>query len=252
MKLVAGVDPSAAGRRLPATGLAGGSGGAADSDGELVVAADAGAVEAAGADVAVDFTVASAARENLRWCAGHGVHAVCGTTGLAPGDIEEFSELFGPDRPANAVIASNFSIGAALMMHCAQLCAPHVEGAEIIELHHDHKRDAPSGTAIATASMMEAARASAGSAPLSRDPTERLTLDGARGAASGGGVHIHSVRLPGLVAHQEVILGSIGETLTIRHDSTDRISFMPGVLLAVREVAVLEGLTVGLAPLLKL
>jgi len=260
LALVAGVDPSGVGRSIAYAARAGDARADGDRDGDgrseetapLVVAADAGAVEDARADVAVDFTVASAARDNLRWCAEHGVHAVCGTTGLTAADIEQLSQLFGPGRPANAVIAPNFSIGAVLMMRCAELCAPHLDSAEIIELHHDRKRDAPSGTAIATASLMEAARASAGSPPLPKDPTERLTLDGARGATSAGGIHIHSVRLPGLVAHQEVIFGSAGETLTIRHDSTDRVSFMPGVLLAIRRVTALDGFTVGLAPLLGL
>ncbi len=258
LDLVAMVDPGGEGTVPHLTGgddrdgrgKAAGEGAGPPTD-PLVVAGDAGALQAARADVAVDFTVAPAARQNLEWCAEHAVHAVCGTTGLGAGDIDELTALFGSSR-ANAVIAPNFSIGAALMMRCAELCAPYLEGAEIIELHHDQKRDAPSGTALATAARIEAARAAAGGPPEPPDRTERFVLAGARGALTEGGLHIHSVRLPGLVAHQEVILGSTGETLTIRHDSIDRVSFMPGVLLAIRRVGMLDGLTVGLAPLLGL
>jgi 4-hydroxy-tetrahydrodipicolinate reductase len=136
------------------------------------------------------------------------------------------------------------------MMRCAELCAPYFDGIEIIELHHDQKRDAPSGTAMATARRIEAARAATSAGPLMTDPTELEVLAGARGAATQAGVHVHSIRLPGLVAHQEVLLGAGGETLSLRHDSTDRVSFMPGVLLAIRRVAGIEGLTVGLDRLL--
>jgi 4-hydroxy-tetrahydrodipicolinate reductase len=246
LELVAAVDPGRAGDRLGMVLEAGSE----DAAG-LEIAADAGALEAAGAEVAVDFTVASVARENLRWCAEHSVHAVVGTTGLTDGDLESCSELFGAGRPANAVIAANFSVGAALMMRCAELCAPYFDGIEIIELHHDQKRDAPSGTSMETARRIEAARAAASAGQLMTDPTELEVLAGARGAAPPGGVHIHSIRLPGLVAHQEVLLGAGGETLSLRHDSTDRVSFMPGVLLAIRRVAGIDGLTVGLDLLLR-
>ena len=202
------------------------------------------------ADVAVDFTVASAARDNLRWCADHGVHAVSGTTGFSEADLGQFGEWFGPSSSANALVAANFSLGAVLMMRCAELCAPYFDGIEIIELHHEHKRDAPSGTSLATARRIEAARAAAGSDALLPDPTEHEVLPGARGGATAAGIHLHSVRLPGLVAHQEVLFGSAGETFTMRHDSTDRVSFMPGVLLAIRAVAGRPGLTVGLDSLL--
>jgi len=251
LELVAAVDPGRAGQSL--AGVLAGTGTRLAPEAAvpgLQIEADAGALSEAGAEVAVDFTVASAARANLRWCAGHAVHAVVGTTGLGEDDLAEFGELFGPGRPANAVIAANFSIGAVMMMRCAELCAPLFEGAEIIELHHEHKRDAPSGTALATARRLEAARSAAGSGPLAPDPTETETLAGARGSVTVGGVRVHSVRLPGFVAHQEVIFGSLGETLTLRHDSTDRVSFMPGVLLAVRKVGSLDGLTVGLDRLL--
>ncbi|HXY46248.1 MAG TPA: 4-hydroxy-tetrahydrodipicolinate reductase [Acidimicrobiales bacterium] len=246
LELVAAVDPARAGDRL-----AGVLGGGRDlPGGDLEVAGDAEALSRAGSDVAVDFTVAAAARENLRWCSEHSVHAVVGTTGFDEEDLARFAEWFGPGSTANAVVAANFSIGAALMMRCAELCAPYFEGIEVIELHHARKRDAPSGTSMATARRMEAARAAAGSPPLVADPTEQEVVPGVRGGASVGGVRLHSVRLPGLVAHQEVLFGSAGETLTMRHDSTDRVSFMPGVLMAVRAVAGLPGLTIGLDRLL--
>jgi 4-hydroxy-tetrahydrodipicolinate reductase len=250
LELVAAVAPSRAGEPLSNLLRSPRLGFQSLGDPDLLVAASADALAEAGADVAVDFTVASAARENLRWCAEHSVHAVVGTTGLTDEDFGTLSELFGPDRPANALVAANFSIGAALMMRCAELCAPHFDGIEIIELHHDHKRDSPSGTSLTTARRMAAARAATSVGALVTDPTELEALAGARGGVTADGVHIHSVRLPGLVAHQEVLLGAAGETLTLRHDSTDRVSFMPGVLLAIRRVAGIDGLTLGLDRLL--
>jgi 4-hydroxy-tetrahydrodipicolinate reductase len=204
-----------------------------------------------GADVAIDFTVAPAAREHLRWYAAHGVHAVIGTTGLTEDDLAEAGRLFGAS-PANAVIASNFAIGAVLLMRFCELAAPFIEGAEVIELHHDQKLDAPSGTAMQTARRIAEARAAAGCGALPADATSQLVMEGARGGGGPGGVRVHSVRLPGLVAHQEVIFGTTGQSLTIRHDSYDRRSFMPGVLLAVRAVAKRPGLTLGLDALLGL
>jgi 4-hydroxy-tetrahydrodipicolinate reductase len=246
LELVAAVDPAAAGQLLDEIVAASCNG--------VEVAGSVEAVVEAGAEVAVDFTVASAARENLRWCAGHGVHVVCGTTGFDATELEEMRAWFVDG--AHAVVAANFSIGAALMMRCAELCAPFVEGAEVIELHHDRKRDAPSGTALETVRRMQAARDARDSdsvtRPWSADPTEIELLAGARGGRADGGVHVHSVRLPGLVAHQEVIFGLQGETFSLRHDSMDRASFMPGVLLAVRRIAGLPGLTVGLGALLGL
>lgn len=247
LDLVSAVDPGIAGEDLgrAVSGL-----GAASSG--LRAAGSVEDLDPAGIDVAVDFTVADSARSNLSWCAANGVHAVCGTTGLGPGDIETMREEFGPDRPANAVLSANFSIGAALMMRCAEICAPFFSGIEVIELHHERKKDAPSGTAIATSERMERARAERGAGELVPDPTERETMPGTRGGARESGIHLHSVRLPGLVAHEEVLFGALGETLTLRHDSTDRESFMPGVLLAVRRVVELEGLTVGIDGLLGL
>ncbi len=245
LELVAAVDPQHGGERL-GTVVAGLSPSAA----ALGIASGIEVLATSRAEVAVDFTVADAARSNLAWCAEHAIHAVCGTTGLGPDDLATLAEAFGPDRPANALVAANFSMGAVLMMRCAELCAPFFEGIEIIELHHGHKKDAPSGTSLVTAERIEEGRRRRGAGPLAADPTERQVLAGTRGGMLASGVHIHSVRLPGLVAHQEVILGAAGETLSIRHDSNDPVSFMPGVLLAVRRIAALGGLTVGLEPLL--
>jgi 4-hydroxy-tetrahydrodipicolinate reductase len=209
------------------------------------------ALEAAGAEVAVDFTTTEAARHNMAWCAAHGVHAVIGTSGLTADDLESAARLFA-ESSANALVVPNFAIGAVLLMRFCELAAPLMEGMEIIELHHDAKRDAPSGTAMATAERMAAARRQAGSPPLRGDATEIRVLEGARGGDGPGEIRVHSMRLPGLVAHQEVVFGALGQSLTIRHDSYDRRSFMPGVLLAVRSVPTREGLTVGLEPLLGL
>lgn len=210
------------------------------------IAAAAEALLLAGAEVAVDFTVAAAARENLRWCAQNGVHAVVGTTGLTEKDIEDTRTRFEASK-ANVVIAPNFAIGAVLMMRFAELAAPWFETAEVIELHHDNKKDAPSGTAMLTMERMAAASGDWGS-----DPTTNTVVAGARGGEGPAGIRVHSVRLKGLVAHQEVLLGTTGESLTIRHDSYDRSSFMPGVILAVKEVVGRPGLTLGLDSILGL
>ncbi len=210
------------------------------------VSDSADALARAGAEVAVDFTVAAAARENLRWCADHGIHAVVGTTGLTDDDLEDVRARFETAK-TNVVIAPNFAIGAVLMMRFAELAAPWFETAEVIELHHDNKKDAPSGTAMRTMERMAAASGQWGS-----DPTTNTVVAGARGGEGPAGIRVHSVRLKGLVAHQEVLLGTTGESLTIRHDSYDRSSFMPGVVLAVKEVVGRPGLTLGLDPLLGL
>jgi 4-hydroxy-tetrahydrodipicolinate reductase len=190
----------------------------------------------------VDFTHVDAARDNLAWAARAGVHAVVGTTGLTE---EDLSRLEGAFRSSNCLVAPNFAIGAVLMMRFAEMAAPYFETAEVIELHHDDKLDAPSGTALRTVERM--ASASSDWAP---DRTTNEVLPGARGAVGPGGIPVHSVRLRGLVAHQEVLLGTTGQSLAIRHDSYDRSSFMPGVLLAVKRVAEHPGLTVGLEALL--
>ncbi|MGH9231977.1 MAG: 4-hydroxy-tetrahydrodipicolinate reductase [Acidimicrobiales bacterium] len=205
---------------------------------DLHIAPDPGALLAAGADVVVDFTVLEAACDNLEWAAEHGVHAVVGTTGFSFDDHARFRAIF---TRSNCLIAPNFAIGAVLMMRFAELAAPWFETAEVVELHHDRKVDAPSGTAMLTVQRM--AEASADWGP---DPTREEVLDGARGATGPAGIRVHSVRLHGLVAHQEVLLGTTGQSLTIRHDSYDRTSFMPGVLLAVKRVADHPGLTLGL------
>jgi 4-hydroxy-tetrahydrodipicolinate reductase len=243
LELVAAVDPSAAGRTLDEAVGSRGSG--------ITIEASVEALATSSAEVAVDFTEATAALSNLEWCAGHGVHSVCGTTGFGEIELTLLKELFDQGGP-NCVLAANFSIGAVLMMRCAEICAPHVDGVEVIELHHEHKRDSPSGTSLETVRRMQQVRDASGAGAWSSDPTETEVLPGARGARTAAGVHLHSVRLRGLVAHQEVIFGSTGESLSIRHDSYDRSCFMPGVLLAVRNVAGLPGLTVGLEALLGL
>jgi 4-hydroxy-tetrahydrodipicolinate reductase len=192
--------------------------------------------------VAVDFTHIEAARANLAWCAANGVHAVVGTSGFTPADYEELATRF---TRSNCFIAPNFAIGAVLMMRCAEMAAPWFETAEVIELHHDQKMDAPSGTALLTIERMAAA-----SSQWAPDPTQTEIVPGARGAEGPAGIRVHSVRLRGLVAHQEVLFGTTGQGLSIRHDSYDRSSFMPGVLLGVKQVAARAGLTVGLDALL--
>lgn len=195
-------------------------------------------------DVVVDFTTADVARELIPRLVERGIHCVSGTTGLDDTDIGAIRTA-ADSGGGNVVLASNFSVSAVLMMRFAELAAPLFDTAEIIELHHDGKIDAPSGTAIVTAERLSAA-----SDGWAEDPTKRTTIPGARGAAGPGGIPIHSVRMRGMVAHQEVILGTLGQTLTIRQDSYDRSSYMPGVLLAVKRVAGLGGLTIGLDSLL--
>jgi 4-hydroxy-tetrahydrodipicolinate reductase len=236
MELVAAVDPLHAGIDLHQLGIAGT---------QIQVAAKPDALEAAGTEVVVDFTIADAARENLRWCAEHGVHAVVGTTGFSDDELAMFAELF-DKSDANAVIAPNFAIGAVLLMRFAELAAPYFDSVEIIELHHDNKADAPSGTAMHTAQRIASA-----SKEWSPDPTTKLVVPGARGSRVHD-IPVHSVRLRGLVAHEEVLFGTEGQTLSLRHDSIDRSSFMPGVLLAVRKVRERAGLTLGLDALLDL
>jgi len=235
LELVAAVDPHHAGIDLRQV---------AGVDTDLQVAADAAALSATGASVAIDFTHLEAARANLGWCAANGVHAVVGTTGFSDEDVASFRAGF---TASNCVVAPNFAIGAVLMMRFAELAAPWFETAEVIELHHDDKVDAPSGTAMLTVERMAAA-----STDWAEDPTTTEVVPGARGGRGPAGIPVHSVRLRGLVAHQEVLLGTTGQTLTVRHDSYDRSSYMPGVLLAVKAVADRPGVTVGLDALLGL
>ena len=231
LELAAAVDPAAAG--------------ATTASGGVEIAPDIEILAGLNVDVAVDFTVPGAAVENATRCASLGIHSVIGTTGIGEAEQAELREAYPAGGSLGCIVAPNFAIGAVLMMRFAEIAAPWFDTAEIIELHHDAKVDAPSGTAMLTAERMAAA-----SSDWAADPTEVRTVPEARGAAGPAGIRIHSVRLRGLVAHQEVLLGTTGQSLTIRHDSYDRQSFMPGVLLAVRSVATRPGLTVGLEPLL--
>ena len=220
---------------------------------ELVAALDAdadlSAVVDAGAQVAVDFTVPSATEGNVHALVDAGVHLVVGTTGWDDDSLARVRDHLA-DRPGVGVlVAPNFALGAVLAMAFAARAARWFESVEVIELHHPDKVDAPSGTARHTAAAIAGARAAAAMGPVPDATTQ--ALDGARGADVDG-VRVHSVRLRGLVAHEEILLGNAGEQLTIRHDSFDRVSFMPGVLLAVRQVGSRPGLTVGLEPLLDL
>jgi 4-hydroxy-tetrahydrodipicolinate reductase len=208
---------------------------------------DRSALTDAAAEVAVDLTRPDAVMDNIRFCVEHGIHLVVGTSGMDADRLDTVRGWLGHAPGVGVVVAPNFAVGAVLMMRFAELAAPWFESVEVVELHHPDKADAPSGTARRTAELVAAARRDAGSAPMpdatASDP------DGARGADLDG-VHVHSVRARGLVAHQEVLLGGPGETLTIRHDSLDRASFMPGVLLAARQVGSRPGLTVGLEHLM--
>ena len=209
----------------------------------VVISHELKALADAHAEVVVDFTVVDAARVTLPWLAMHGMHAVVGTTGFTDADIESFRKAF---TATNCIIASNFAIGAILMMRFAAMAAPYFETAEILEYHHDAKADAPSGTAVSTAQRMADA-----SSAWATDPTRHEIYPGARGGKGPADIRVHSVRMRGMVAHQEVVLGTEGQTLTIRHDSYDRSSFMPGVILACRNVATTPGLTFGIDELLK-
>ncbi|MCB1030559.1 MAG: 4-hydroxy-tetrahydrodipicolinate reductase [Acidimicrobiales bacterium] len=228
LDLVAAVDPGAAGELL---------GRVANIDTDLEIAGRPEHLEV-GPDVMVDFTHLEAARSNLAWCASHGVHAVVGTTGFTPEDLASFRETF---VNSNCLIAPNFAIGAILMMRFAEMASPWFETAEVLEFHHDAKLDAPSGTAMLTVERMAAA-----SSDWAPDPTRTEVVEGARGGQGPGGIRVHSMRMRGMVAHQEVVLGTTGQTLTIRHDSYDRSSFMPGVVLGCRRIASHSGVTIGL------
>jgi 4-hydroxy-tetrahydrodipicolinate reductase len=200
----------------------------------------------AACDVVVDFTVADTSRVVLPWLAMHGVHAVVGTTGLTQADIDDARRAFG-DGPAHCLIAANFAISAVLMMKFAEMAAPFFDTAEVIEYHHDSKIDAPSGTAVVTAQRMADA-----SERWAADPTRHELYPGARGGVGPGGIRVHSVRMRGMIAHQEVVFGTLGQSLTIRQDSYDRGSFMPGVLLACKHIGDRPGVTLGLDALLNL
>jgi 4-hydroxy-tetrahydrodipicolinate reductase len=197
-------------------------------------------------EVAVDFTHPEVVMDDIRWCIEHGIHLVVGTTGLEEDELDEIRKLIEDEGgEPNVIVAPNFALGAVLMQRFAAVAARFFPAAEIIELHHEGMADAPSGTALSTARRLVEERGG-----VYRGPSTE-SIEGVRGGEVDG-VRVHSVRLPGLVAHQEVILGGQGQTLTIRHDSTDRSSFMPGVLMAIRAVSTRPGLTVGLEPLLDL
>jgi 4-hydroxy-tetrahydrodipicolinate reductase len=207
------------------------------------------AITEAEADVALDFTQPDVALDHVRWCIEHGVHVVVGTSGFDDARVAEVREVLGEDPQVGVLIVPNFSVGAVLMMRFAATAAPFFESVEVVEMHHPDKVDAPSGTATRTAEVIAAARREAGSDPLpdatSTDP------DGARGARVDG-VPVHAIRARGFTASQEVVMGGVGETFSMRHDSHDRQSFMPGVLAALRAVADRPGLTVGLDSVLGL
>ena len=197
-------------------------------------------------EVAVDFTHPEVVMDDVRWCIEHGIHLVVGTTGLDEDELDEIRKLIEDEGgEPNVIVAPNFALGAVLMQRFVAEAVRFFPAAEIIELHHDGKADAPSGTALSTARRLVKERDGEYRGPSTE------SIEGVRGGEVDG-VRVHSVRLPGLVADQEVILGGQGQTLTIRHDSTDRSSFMPGVLMAIRAVSTRPGLTVGLEPLLDL
>jgi 4-hydroxy-tetrahydrodipicolinate reductase len=200
-----------------------------------------------GTEAVIDFTHPSVVMDNLKFLIDNGIHAVVGTTGFTDERLDQVRQWLADKPDVSVLIAPNFAIGAVLSMHFAQQAAKYFESVEVIELHHPHKADAPSGTAARTAKLIAEARKGM---PPNPDATS-TGLEGARGA-NVDGIPVHSVRLAGLVAHQEVLFGTQGETLTIRHDSIDRTSFVPGVLLAVRKIREFPGLTVGLEPLLDL
>ena len=212
----------------------------------LPISDELDALNDAEVDVAIDFTHPDAVMDNLRWCVRHAVHVVVGTTGISPADLDEIRGLIEEvGQESNVFVAPNFAIGAVLMMRFAAAGSKFLPDVEIIELHHSKKADAPSGTALKTAEEISKARAEGAVGSESKE-----IVAGARGADVDG-IQVHSVRLPGLVAHQEVILAGPGQSLTIRHDSYDRASFMPGVLLAVKSIAKHPGLTYGLENLLE-
>jgi 4-hydroxy-tetrahydrodipicolinate reductase len=223
----------------------------AATDLDLVAMIDVGdwlfGVADADAQVIVDFTHGGVVMDNIRFAIDQGIHAVVGTTGLSEADLDTVRGWLADAPGVGVLVAPNFAIGAVLSMRFAQIAAPYYPSVEVIELHHPGKVDAPSGTALQTARLIAAARAAAG---VGRGPDATTTeVDGARGADIDS-VRVHSLRVAGLVAHQEILFGTDGETLTIRHDSVERTSFMPGVLLAVRRVADMPGLTVGIEGLL--
>jgi 4-hydroxy-tetrahydrodipicolinate reductase len=218
---------------------------------EVVAQVDVGdsldAITAAGAEVALDFTQPDAALDNVRWCVEHGVNVVVGTSGFGADKLAQVEKLFTEDQTVAVLVVPNFSIGAVLLMRFAADAAAYFESVEIVEMHHPNKVDAPSGTAVRTAELIAEARTAAGRGPV---PDATTTDPGGARGASVAGIPVHAIRARGYVASQEVVFGDAGETFTLRHDSHDRESFMPGVITALRGVGSLRGLTVGLDSLL--
>jgi 4-hydroxy-tetrahydrodipicolinate reductase len=238
LALVAGINPSLSGEHLGRM--------IGHPDVDVRISDELDTLLQSETEVAVDFTRPDVVMDNVRWAIEHAMHIVVGTTGIGPDQLAEISRMLEEEgNESNVIVAPNFAIGAVLLQRFAEMAARIFPAAEIIELHHEGKLDAPSGTAIATAERMAKARGEAWEGPTNE------TVDGVRGGDASG-IRIHSVRLPGLVAHQEVVFGGVGQTLTIRHDSMQRVSFMPGVILAIKEVIRRAGLTVGLEPLLGL
>jgi len=233
LELIAAVDPHHQGLDLRAV---------ANVESPLRVLADVEALIAVGPDVVVDFTTLEVARQSLPKLAAAGIHAVVGTSGLTDDDLASLGTAF---TSSSMLLASNFAIGAVLMMRFAEIAAPWFESVAVVEMHHENKIDAPSGTAIETA-----ARIAAASDNWIADPTTKEVLPGSLGAKGPADVPVHALRLKGLVSHQEIIFGSSGQLLTVRHDSMNRESFMPGVVLGVKRVAEQPGVTVGLEHLL--
>ncbi len=236
LTLVAAIDPRLSGIDLSQVTGINGTG--------LEISGSKESLVSSKAQVAVDFTSAESAFENMMWCAKHNVHGVVGTTGMSATQMAQLEEAFSKSK-ANCIIAPNFAIGAILMMRFSEMASIFFDTVDIVELHHDKKVDAPSGTAMETARRVTAFRGSEEN-PFAPDPTSKTVLDGVRGGRFDQGVHVHSLRVRGMVAHQEVIFGTLGQTLTIRHDSYDRTSFMPGVLLAIKSVVSLSGLVKGI------
>lgn len=236
LKLVAAVDKSNVGKDIGTTV-------GSESLGVVIMSDLQEAIMVTKPDVMIDFTTPMTVFENVITAVKAGVHAVVGTTGISQDNLAKLTEL-SKEYKANVLIAPNFAIGALLMMRFSEMAAKFFPNVEIIELHHDQKLDAPSGTSIKTAEMILAARGE-----VTSNPNEEEKIKGVRGGEMGG-IHLHSIRLPGLIAHQEVIFGGEGQTLTIRHDSLSRESFMPGVVLAAKKIIFRPGLTYGLEHLL--
>ncbi|NNN19234.1 MAG: 4-hydroxy-tetrahydrodipicolinate reductase [Acidimicrobiaceae bacterium] len=236
LSLVAAVDPRLSGIDLSQVAGINGTG--------LEISGSKDFLVAAKAQVAVDFTSAQSAFNNMMWCAKHNIHGVVGTTGLSADQLSQLEDAF-EKSGANCIVAPNFAIGAILMMRFSEMASVFFDTVDIIELHHDRKVDAPSGTAMETARRVSKFRETS-QQPFAADPTSSTVLEGVRGGRYEQGIHVHSLRVRGMVAHQEVIFGTLGQTLTIRHDSYDRTSFMPGVLLAVKSVESISGLVKGM------